>query len=70
MTTTENAFPQAFQTACRQAAQADPSWHHAFETSDLLACTPAQLHELAEKAPNPYLAGILAGQALERAIRG
>jgi hypothetical protein len=64
--TTDQTFPQALNAACQAAERVDPAWYLTFEDTYLPACTPAELHALAAKAPNQYLAGYLAGQALER----
>ena len=64
--TSDQTFPQALNAACQAAERVDPAWYLTCEDTYLPACTPAELHALAAKAPNQYLAGFLAGQALER----
>jgi len=67
---TPTNFPDVFNKACHQALETDPAWHQEFESADLPSLSPAELHTMAARAPNPFLAGFLSGQAVDRSMRG
>ena len=53
----------AIDAALAAAKQSHAEWHSMFEDSRLATASPIDVDELIDRAPNPFLAGLVAGAA-------